>query len=152
MNTLSPRLVAAWALVGYAGLHLFFAFLDWVMPGNGSLIDHSVGAGFADLFVMAMPVVAVLLAVYLSTPVSGAKTIVAIALVEYVVSVVLGVLALLIGLGDAIHPAHNANDGADALRYIVMGAAGLVLIAVGGWITYQAFVRLGGKIPVRVNR
>jgi hypothetical protein len=152
MNTLSPRLAAAWALVGYAGLHLFFAFLNWVMPGNGSFVDHSVNAGFTDLFVMAMPVVAVLLAVHLTPPVTGAKTIITLALVEYVVSVVLGALALLIGLGYAIHTAHNANDGVDALRYVVMGAAGLVLIAVGGWITYQAFVRLGGKIPVKLAR
>jgi hypothetical protein len=33
-----------------------------------------------------------------------------------------------------------------------MGAAALALIAVAGWVTYQAFVRLGGSLPVAMNR
>ena len=64
------------------------------------------------------------------------------ALVEYAASLVFGVFALLIGVGAVVDgPISNSNDAFDALAYFVMGAAALALIAVAGWVTYQAFVR-----------
>jgi hypothetical protein len=149
----SPRALAAWALVGYAALHLFFAFFDWLLPGDGTFTGRSAIAGFTNLFVMAMPVVAVLLAVHVAPVLSHAKLIAAVALVEYALSLVFGVFALLIGVGAVVDgPINNSNDAFDALAYFVMGAAALALIAVAGWATYQAFVRLGGSLPVPVNR
>src|SRR5262245_45824200 len=58
----SPRLLAGWALVGYAGGYLVFAFFDWVLPGDGTFTGRSSGAAFTSLTIMAMPVIAVLLA------------------------------------------------------------------------------------------
>ena len=149
----SPRALAAWALVGYAALHLFFAFFDWLLPGDGTFTGRSANAGFTNLFVMAMPVVAVLLAVHVAPVLNHAKLITAVALVEYAVSLVFGVFALLIGVGAVADGSiRNSNDAFDALAYFVMGAAALALIAVAGWVTYQAFVRLGGSLPVAMNR
>jgi hypothetical protein len=149
----SPRALAAWALVGYAALHLFFAFFDWLLPGDGTFTGRSANAGFTNLFVMAMPVVAVLLAVHVAPVLSHAKLITTVALLEYVVSLVFGVFALLIGVGAVVDgPINSSNDAFDALAYFVMGAAALALIAVAGWVTYQAFVRLGGSLPVAMNR
>ena len=71
--TAQPRLLAAWALVGYAGLHLAFAFFDWLLPGDGNLADRSAGAGFTNLVVLAMPVVAVLLATQIQPTLPRAK-------------------------------------------------------------------------------
>ena len=149
----SPRALAAWALVGYAALHLFFAFFDWLLPDGGSFTGRSANAGFTNLFVMAMPVVAVLLAVHVAPVLSHAKLIAAVALVEYAASLVFGVFALLIGVGAVVDGRiNNSNHAFDALAYFVMGAAALALIAVAGWVTYQAFVRLGGSLPVSVSR
>src|SRR5262245_37627662 len=149
----NPRSLAAWGLVGYAGLHLFFAFFDWVLPGNGTLSARSAGASFDTLVEMAMPVVAVLLATQVQPMLSAAKTIATIALVEYAVIVVLGLLTLLIGVG-AVADARvsSANQSFDVLAYFVLGLGRLVLAAVAGLVSYQAFTRLGGTISMPGSR
>jgi hypothetical protein len=149
----NPRSLAAWALVGYAGLHLIFAFFDWVLPGNGTLSTRSAGADFTTLVVMAMPVAAVLLATQVQPVLAAAKTIAAIALVEYAVIVVLGLLTLLIGVG-AVADARvsSANQSFDVLAYFVLGLASLVLAAIAGLVSYQAFTRHGGTISMGGSR
>ena len=149
----SPRALAAWALVGYAALHLFFAFFDWLLPGDDTFTGRSANSGFTNLFVMAMPVVAVLLAVARGAGAqprqadrgSGAGRVRGEPGVRRVRP------AHRRGRGRR-RPDRNSNDAFDALAYFVMGAAALALIAVAGWVTYQAFVRLGGSLPVSVNR
>ena len=148
----SPRALAAWALVGYAALHVFFAFFDWLLPGDGSFSGRSANAGFMNLFVMAMPVVAVLLAAQIAPVLAHARLLTAVALVEYAVSLVFGLFAWLIGLGAVVGSVDSPNDSFDMLAYLVMGIAGLALIAVAGWVTYRAFVHLGGSLPVSINR
>jgi hypothetical protein len=149
----SPRSLAAWALVAYAALHLVFSFFDWLMPGDGNLPDRSAGAGFTNLFVMAMPVVAVLLAVYLSPALNGAKLLATVALLEYVVAIVLGALAWLIGFASVFDGGiDTANDAFDGLRYLVMGLADLALLAVAALVVYKAFTSLGGRLPVTLTR
>lgn len=150
----SPRTLAAWALVAYAALHLVFSFFDWILPGDGRLVDRSAGAGFTNLFVMAMPVVAVLIAVYLNPPLPGARLLATVALVEYAVSLVFGVLAWLIGFGSVFGGSldDSLNDAFDGLRYLVMGIADLALIAIAAYVVYRAFTRLGGRLPVTLNR
>jgi len=149
----APRSLAAWALVGYAGLHLVFAFFDWVLPGNGTLSTRSAGASFDTLVEMAMPVVAVLLATQVQPMLSSAKMIATIALVEYAVIVVLGLLTLLIGVGAvADSRVSSANQSFDVLAYFVLGLGRLVLAAVAGLVSYQAFTRLGGSINIGGTR
>jgi hypothetical protein len=150
----SPRTLAAWALVAYAALHLLFSFFDWLLPGDGRFIDRSAGAGFTNLFVMAMPVVAVLIAVYLAPPLNAAKLLTTVALLEYAVSLVFGVLAWLIGFASVFDGGLNnsLNNAFDALRYLVMGFADLALIAVAAYVVYRAFTQLGGRLPVTLTR
>jgi hypothetical protein len=148
----SPRMLAAWALVGYAGLYLVFAFFDWMLPGDGDLADRSAGAGFTNLAVLAMPVVAVLLATQVQPTLARAKTIIAVALVEYAAILLFGVFALLIGVGAISDgPFGSANRTFDVLGYFVLGAGRLALAAVAGLVAYQAFTRLGGALPVGIK-
>ena len=149
----APRSLAAWALVGYAGLHLAFAFFDWILPGTGTLSVRSAGASFTSLAEMAMPVIAVLLATQVQPMLSSAKLIATIALVEYAVIVVLGLLTLLIGVG-AVADARigSAHQSLDVLAYFVLGLGRLALAAIAGIVSYQAFTRLGGSISVGSTR
>ncbi len=148
----APRMLAAWALVGYAGLHLAFAFFDWLLPGDRNIADRSADAGFTNLVVLAMPVVAVLLATQVQPTLQRGKAIVAVALVEYAAIVLFGLFALLIGVGAiADGPYGNANRAFDALGYFVLGIGRLALAGVGVLVTYQAFTRLGGALPVGIK-
>jgi hypothetical protein len=149
----APRSLAAWALVGYAGLHLVFAFFDWILPGNSTLSARSAGSGFTYLVEMAMPIVAVLLATQVQPTLQSAKMIATVALVEYAVILVLGLLTLLIGVG-AVADARisNANQSFDVLSYFVLGLGRLALAAIAGLASYQAFTRLGGSISMGGTR
>jgi hypothetical protein len=150
--TEAPRLVAGWALVGYAGAHLAFAFLDWLLPGDGAIAERSAGASFTNLVVLAMPVVAVLLATQVQPTLPRAKTIVTVALIEYAAIVLFGLVAWLIGVGAvADGPYGNANRAFDVLGYFVLGAGRLVLAGVAGLVTYRAFTHLGGTLPVGIK-
>jgi hypothetical protein len=142
--TEAPRLVAAWALVGYAGAHLAFAFFDWLLPSNDTMAERSAGANFTNLVELAMPVVAVLLATQVQPTLPRAKAIAAVALVEYAVVLVFGLIAWLVGVGAvADGPFGNANRTFDVLGYFVAAVAALA--------TYRAFTRLGGALPVGIK-
>ena len=147
----SPRTLAAWALVGYAGLHLAFTFLVWVAPGSGSVSGGAAAAygEFTSLVIMAMPVLAVVLAAYVTPPVPGARLITIVALIEYAVSLLFGLLTFLIGLGAVFDGIGDAEDGIRALQYLVMGFATFALIAVAAYVVLRAFTGLGGRLPVR---
>jgi hypothetical protein len=150
---LTPRSLAAWALVGYTALHLMFSFFDWVLPDGGTFAGRSAAADFRSLFVMAMPLVAVLLAVHVSPPLDQAKLISAVALVEYAVSLLFGLFTLLIGLGAVFDGSMRyANFVFDAMSYLVLGIAGLALIAVAAWVALRAFTQSGGTISITIGR
>lgn len=143
----SPRVLAAWAFVGYAALALAFAFFDWVLPGDGSFSSRSANAGFDDLPVMAMPVVAVLLAAHVAPAISGAKLICAAALAEYAVALFFGLVTLLVGLGIVFDNVTSVNDVFDALGYLIMGLANLALMAIAAYVVMRTFTGLGGRVP-----
>jgi hypothetical protein len=148
----SPRLLAGWALVGYAAVYLVFAFFDWVLPGDGTLTGRSAGAGFTSLTIIAMPVIAVLLATHVQPTLSQAKVIAAVAVAECAAILVFGVLALLIGVGAVADDTNaTANDAFDVLAYFALGLGRLALAAVAGLVSYQAFAKLGGRVPVGIN-
>jgi hypothetical protein len=146
MTTPKPRQLAAWALVGYAGLYLVFAFFGWVLPDGGTLGHRSTSAGFTSLVEMAMPVLAVLLADAVAPRLPQAKLIATVALLEYVVILVFGVLTLLIGLGT-FGDQSGPRPGFDATSYFVLGLGRLGLAAVAGLMVYGAWTRLGGTLP-----
>jgi hypothetical protein len=140
----APRQLAAWALIGYAGLHLFIAFLDWIAPRQFQTFAErsAIATGtFTALVELALPVVAVLVAAWGDTPVAQARLIALIALVEYVVVLFFGALTFLIGLGGFV----NVN-GLDVLGYLLLGLGRLGLALVAGLVTYQTWTRLGGSL------
>ncbi len=144
----APRLLAAWALVGYVALFLFFEFFELVLPG-GTLFTRAAGADFRSLFVMAMPVLAVLLAVHVAPVLRGARLLTTVALVEYALALFFGAVTLLIGLGAVFGGIDSPQSAFGALRYLVMGAAELALITIAGLVAYRAFTGLGGALPGR---
>lgn len=148
----APRFYAAWALVGYTGLYLVFAFFDWVLPDGRSIGARSAGAGFTALVELALPLVGVLLATGagLGAALPKARLIAGVALMEYVIAFVFGALAWIIGL-DALDGS-DANRTFDAMAYIVLGLGRLGLVALAALIVYQAWSRLGGVIPVKLVR
>jgi hypothetical protein len=143
----SPRMLAAWALVGYTALHLFFTFLLWVVPG-GTISGRSLGAheGFTSLTIMAFPVVAAVLAAYVTPAIAGARLVALAALAEYVVALLLGTLTFLIGLGDEFSGLNHASEAIGAFAYLVLGIANLVLILVAAYVVLRAFTGLGGSL------
>jgi hypothetical protein len=143
MNT---RLVAAWALVIYAGLHLVFAFFDWVLPG-GSFGARSAAAGFSSLVELALPLAGVLLATGagLASELPATRTIAAVAVTEYAATVGFGALAWLFGLG--------APHGVLAsLEYLTLVPLRLGLAVLAGLVVRHAWVRLGGSLPWKTTR
>jgi hypothetical protein len=144
----SPRALAARALVAYVALFLFFAFILWLAPGDVRFTVRSLNAGFTDLFIMAMPVVAVVLAVHIKPSIPGARLITVIALIEYAVALLFGVITFLIGLGAVLDRIDDANDAVGAFRHVVLGLAELALIGVAAYIVVTAFTSLGGRLPV----
>jgi len=143
----SPRALAAWALVAYVAIWLFFTFFDWVLPGEGSFSGRSAGAGFDNLLVMSMPVLAVLLAAHVTPAVAGARLIAAIALIEYAAALFFGFITLLIGLGAMFDGVDTINEVFDALGYFVLGLANLVLIAIAAYVVVRSYTGLGGRLP-----
>lgn len=150
MTALKPRQLAAWALVGYAGLFLVFTFFGWLLPG-GSFAGRSAGAGFTSLPELALPVLAVLLATAVEPTLRAATLITAVALLEYAVVLLFGVITLLIGLG-AFGDRSGPRVGFDVTSYFVLGLGRLGLAAVAGFVVYRIWVSLGGSLPqVRVT-
>ena len=143
----SPRALAAWALLGYAALALFFAFFLWLLPNGGTFSDRSAGAGFRGLTLIALPVLAVLLAAYVTPDLPLARLMAMVAMIEYLVILFFGLITLLIGLGAVFDRVNTVGEFFGGLSYLVMGVAALVLAAIASYITFRAYTRLGGRLP-----
>jgi hypothetical protein len=148
----APRQLAAWALVGYAALYLMFTFFGWVLPGASfAFRSANAGYGFTALPELALPVLAVLLATAVEPPLRLANLISMVALLEYAVILLLGLITLLIGLGS-FGDRSDDRVGYDVMSYFLLGVGRLGLAAIAGLVVYRAWVRLGGSLPqVRVT-
>jgi hypothetical protein len=131
--------------VTYPAVHIFLAFVTWIVPAGNGVAARSLDAGFTSLFIMAMPVVAVVLAAYLRPPIPGARLVTIIALIEYALALFFGLITFLLGLSVVVGRVDSAADGADAFRHIVLGLADLGMIAVAAYVTFVAFTSLGGR-------
>jgi hypothetical protein len=130
-------------LLGYVALAEFFAFLTW-LAGQNSFVGRSneASAMFLNLITMAMPILAVLIATKIQPALEMARLFVTVALVEYAVSIVLGVITFLIGIGNL----YDVNDGLGGTRDLILSLAAIVLIAIAGYLTYAIFSEMGGRI------
>jgi len=142
----APRQLAAWALVGYTGLYLLVVFLRWVVPtdfttfGTRSAVTSTQ---FTALVELALPLLAVLLATAISPALPQAKLIAMVAVIEYAVILLLGVITFLIGLGAADF---DPRDGVATLAYVLLGLGRIVLAVIAGLVAYQAWNRAGGSL------
>jgi hypothetical protein len=139
----SPRALAALGLVGYVALAEFFAFIVWI-GANGTFTSRSYGASqlFLELPLMAMPIVAVLLAAKVAPAIAMARTIVLVAVIEYGVMLVLGLITFLIGIGALF----DLTTGIIGTQALILGLARLVLVAIVGFITFRIFSDMGGRL------
>jgi hypothetical protein len=152
LATASVRELAVWALLGYAGLIIVFALLHWLIPASPDGIGaRSYFADFVDVFTIALPVLAVLLAARVSSPLPAAQLVALIALAEYAAVLLFGLLALLAGLpyafGHLGSGVYALGGTLDALGYLVLGVARLALVAVAGLTAWRIFGELGGRLP-----
>jgi hypothetical protein len=139
----APRQLAAWALLGYAGLHLFVTFLDWITPRQYQTFASRsaiANGAFTALVELALPVAAVLIATWGDAPVRNARLIAILALIEYAVVLFFGALSFLIGLGGFVNV-----TGLDVLGYLLLGLGRLALAALAGLVAYATWTRLGGS-------
>jgi hypothetical protein len=138
----SPRALAALGLVGYVALAEFFAFIVWI-GANGTFTTRSLGAAgeLLDLALMAMPIVAVLIAAKIGAAIGMARTIVMVAVIEYAVMFVLGLITFLIGIGALF----DIDSGILGTQALILGLAKLVLVAIVGYITFRIFTDMGGR-------
>lgn len=144
----SPRALAAWALLGYAALALFFAFFLWLLPNGGTLFsDRSAGAGFRSLTLIALPVLAVLLAAYVTPELPLARLMALVAMVEYLAILFFGLITLLIGLGPVFNRVSTVGGFFAALDYLFLGLGALILAAIASYVCFRAYTRLGGRLP-----
>ncbi|MBV1850248.1 hypothetical protein [Catellatospora tritici] len=136
------RVLFVLALLAYPALYLLFRFFAWIVPdaGSSTLASRSVGAGFTDLFLMALPLVAVLIATLTGPVLPGARLFSLIALAEYAFALFFGVLAYLIGLGML--------EYIGVFDYLVLTLARLGLITLAGFTVLRIFIALGGKLTV----
>lgn len=146
----APRRLAAWALIGYSGLHLALVFLRWIAPADvGTFGARSAAAasGFTALVELALPLLAVLLVTSGSAEDASdsarlqAKLIATVALIEYAAILFFGTVTYLIGLGAEFAP----REGLAVLSYLLLTLGRLGLALGAGLVTYQAWVRLGGS-------
>src|SRR5262245_15055201 len=97
--TKSVRNLVVLALLSYAGLILIFAFFDWLIPSSRmiGLAQRSYVADFVGVFTIALPVLDVLLATRIAPALPNARRVALIALIEYAVTLLFGVITLIIG-------------------------------------------------------
>ncbi len=138
----SPRALAAIGLVGYVALAEFFGFILWIAD-KGTFTFRSANASgiFLDLTINAMPIVAVLIAAKIAPALPLARTIVLVALIEYGVSLALGLITFLIGIGNAFDA-----DGLHGTTSLILGLGAIALIAIAGFITFRIFTEMGGRL------
>lgn len=137
------RTLFAWAQLGYVGLVLFFEFFDLLLPEGGSrIVDRAAGADFVTLTTVALPIVAVLLATQVAPVLPERKLIAFIALIEYGVIVLFGLISFLLGLG-----AVTGNlPGLDLMAYVVLRLAGLAIAALAGFYVLNKWTGGNGSV------
>lgn len=101
--TMPYRELAAFVLLGVAGAFLLAGFIALLTTLTDQFLNNAGGAfsAFVSIETVALPILAVLLATHLDPVVPKAKLIVLIALIEYAVAALFGLVMLLASLiGD----------------------------------------------------
>jgi hypothetical protein len=141
---LSPlRPLFAWALLAYAALEIFFTFANWFKPTGGSFTARAQGADFTTIVSIGFPLLAVLIATQLKPVLGMARLITLIALGELGAVLLLGSLAFLIGIANAMF----RLDAFSAFTFLVFSLAGLAFAALAGFACLRALGLSSLKLP-----
>lgn len=156
--TSSPRALAIWVMLAYAALLLFFGFLAWIFPSSAiSFPARSNGAfgEFVSTLTIALPVLAVLLAVHIEPALPESRLVAFIALIEYAFALLFGVITFLVGLGyafgnldDPDGALYSFGEALAGIGYLAIGLVKIALMAVAALIVYRAYTGLGGRLPI----
>ncbi|MDP9799488.1 hypothetical protein J2S43_008000 [Catenuloplanes nepalensis] len=134
------REIAALVLLGANAVFLFLAFLRLAIGfGGRAFTDRAADAfgGFIDLVTIGFPLIAVLLAVFVTPALPRAKLIVTVALAEFAVSAFFGLLfGLLVGVVSLA--ADSVLAGFTALLDHLAWTAILGLAAYAVWTIFHA--------------
>ncbi|HEY8453302.1 MAG: hypothetical protein FWJ70_16865 [Micromonosporaceae bacterium] len=148
------RPLTAWALLALAAVAVLFAFLSWIFPsGPISFVNRVSVSQFASVTVLVPPLLAMLVATKLGTPLPQAKTMGLVALATYGVAVLFAFLAFLLTIADKFDDLEGRGGlygfgrllegiGALVTELLLVGLLGLAAL----W-TYKLFTGLGGRLP-----
>jgi len=153
-GALALRTLTAWALLALAGLLILFGFLTWILPARElDLVARFDTGPFTSLAVLVAPLLAVLVAARLGPPIPRATLVGLVALIEYAVALLLGVLAFLVTLAlqfdDLGHGIYVFGSILQRIGDILVTLLQLALLALAGLWTHRIFTGLGGRLPGR---
>jgi hypothetical protein len=151
-SALPLRTLTAWTLLALAGLLILFGFLHWILPAREmDLLARFATGRFTSLPVLVAPLLAVLVAARLGPPIPRATLVGLVALIEYAVALVLGVLAFLVTLAlqfdDLGHGIYLLGGIVQRIGDILVTLLQLALLALAGLWTHRIFAGLGGRLP-----
>lgn len=125
------RPLFAWALLGYAGLEIFFTLAWWVRPEHESVIDRADTADFTTLISVGFPILAVVIATKVEPALSMTRFIALTALIEYAAIIFLGGLAFFLSLLDLA----GSTNVVHVMSHLAFSFAGLLFAALCTWAT-----------------
>ncbi|MFG2099012.1 hypothetical protein ACGFJ5_00250 [Micromonospora echinaurantiaca] len=132
---------AALVLLGANAVLLFVELIRLLTPTEYGTFTGRAGTafyGFAGWEAVALPMLAVLLATHVQPVVAKAKLITQVALVEYAVSALFGVLTLLIWTVGRL----SQGEVLDSLLGLLARVAWLAVFAVAGYVVYTVWRKL----------
>jgi hypothetical protein len=135
------RELAALILVGAASVLLFLTFVD-LFVHIGSFSDRSNGDfdGFVGLWSIALPLGAVLLATHVKPPVNRARLITLVALVDYGVAALFGIITLFAGFIRTVSgPYGGSGSFGDAFLQLLARLVMLGLLAFAGFLVWRVW-------------
>ncbi|MEV0127315.1 hypothetical protein AB0H83_02450 [Dactylosporangium sp. NPDC050688] len=144
--TMPYRELAAFVLLGVAGAFLLAGFLALLSTLTSQFLSNAGGSfgAFVSIETAALPILAVLLATHVDPVVPKAKTIVLIALVEYAVAALFGLVMLLASLIGDLRPETSLSAGV-ALSIFLTRLGGLALVGLGLFLVIRVY--LGAYAP-----
>ncbi|MGK5675826.1 hypothetical protein ACSNOB_23640 [Micromonospora sp. URMC 106] len=130
------RELAAFVLLGANAVFLFVGLIRLLTPAQYTTFAGRAGSAFfafVGLEAVVLPVLAVLLATHVRPPAAKAKLITQVALAEYALSALFGVLTLLIWTVDRL----AEGEILDSFLGLLTRAAWLALLALAAFVVFK---------------
>ena len=142
------RAPIAYGLLGIVGLLLLHQLVDLVWPGLGTTFQQRAAIllanGLIGTFTLGLPIVAVLIATQIAPVLQAARTITLIALIEYAVIGLLGLLSFAMGLWELF----DNIEARSALLFLLNRVTLLALYGLGAFVVVRLFLATTPKPAV----